>query len=52
MLHIQNLNQYYGESHTLWNLDIEILQIVLASAADADMVEFGGRHPVGEFRGV
>jgi urea transport system ATP-binding protein len=24
MLRIEGLNQYYGESHTLWNLDIEI----------------------------
>ncbi len=24
MLHIQGLNQFYGESHTLWDLDIEI----------------------------
>jgi urea transport system ATP-binding protein len=24
MLHIQALNQFYGESHTLWDLDIEI----------------------------
>jgi urea transport system ATP-binding protein len=26
MLKIQGLNQYYGESHTLWDLDIEIPQ--------------------------
>jgi len=25
MLNIAGLNQYYGESHTLWDLDIEIL---------------------------
>ena len=24
MLSIQGLNQYYGESHTLWDLNIEI----------------------------
>lgn len=24
MLRIQKLNQYYGESHTLWDVDIEI----------------------------
>jgi urea transport system ATP-binding protein len=26
MLEIRNLNQYYGESHTLWDLDIDIAQ--------------------------
>ena len=26
MLSIRSLNQYYGESHTLWDLDIEIEQ--------------------------
>jgi urea transport system ATP-binding protein len=24
MLSVTNLNQYYGESHTLWNLDLEV----------------------------
>ena len=24
MLSVQNLNQYYGESHTLWDLDLEV----------------------------
>ena len=22
MLHIEQLNQYYGESHTLWDVDL------------------------------
>ena len=24
MLHIQDLNQFYGESHTLWDIDFDI----------------------------
>ena len=26
MLNIQGLNQYYGQSHTLWDIDIDIPQ--------------------------
>ena len=26
MLNIQNLNQFYGESHTLWDVDLDVVQ--------------------------
>ena len=25
MLNIKNLNQFYGESHTLWDVDLDVL---------------------------
>lgn len=40
MIKITNLNQYYGESHTLWDLDLQVL--------DGECIAIMGRNGVGK----
>ncbi|MCS5586125.1 MAG: urea ABC transporter ATP-binding subunit UrtE [Gammaproteobacteria bacterium] len=40
MIKIKKLNQFYGESHTLWNLDIDVLK--------GDCIAIMGRNGVGK----
>ena len=40
MINIEKLNQFYGESHTLWDLDIEV--------SSGDCLAIMGRNGVGK----